>query len=77
MAIPFDKKHPILLCKQNYFATLITEHVHVRCGHGGVKDTLTEISTKYWFIKGRQFVTKVLYVGMQYVANLKGYITEQ
>jgi len=59
--LPFATKHPILLCKQHYFSTLVTEFAHARCGHGGVKDTLTEVRTKYWLIKGRQFVRKTLY----------------
>ena len=59
--LPLSKKHPILLCKEHYFATLVTKHAHERCGHSGVKDTLTEVRTKYWFAKGRQFVRKILY----------------
>ena len=60
-AIPFDKKHPILLSKQHHLATLITEHAHVRCGHSGVRETLTEIRAKHWFVIGRQFIRKILY----------------
>ena len=59
--ISLNKKHPILLSKQHYFATLITEHAHERTGHSGVKDTLTEVRSKYWFVRGRQFVRKILY----------------
>jgi len=59
--IPYSKRHPILLHKQHHFATLITEHAHERTGHSGVKDTLTEVRSKYWFVKGRQFVRKTLY----------------
>ena len=29
--------------------------------HGGVEDTLTEIQSKYWFVRGRQFVEKILH----------------
>ena len=29
--------------------------------HGGVKETLTEIRAKYWFVRGRQFVRKIIY----------------
>ena len=59
--IPYSKKHPILLCEQHHFAILITEQAHVRTGHGGVKDKLTEIRSKYWFVRGRQFVRKIMY----------------
>jgi len=40
---------------------LITEHAHEQTGHGGVKDTLTEVRSKYWFVRGRQFIRKTLY----------------
>ena len=28
---------------------------------GGVKETLTEIQSKYWVVRGRQFVRKIIY----------------
>jgi len=59
--ISYDKRHPILLPKQHYFAILITKHAHERTGHSGVKSTLTEVRSKYWFVRGRQFVRKLLY----------------
>ena len=40
---------------------LITQYAHERTMHGGVKDTLTEIRSKYWFVRGRQFVRKILH----------------
>ena len=54
--ISVSKKHPILLPKQHHFAMLIIEQAHERTGHGGVKDVLMEVRTKYWFVRGRQFV---------------------
>ena len=54
-------KHPILLSKQHHFAVLVTERAHERTGHSGVKDTLTEVRCKYWFVRGRQFVRKIVY----------------
>ena len=29
--------------------------------HGGVKETLTELRSKYWFVRGRQFVRKIIH----------------
>ena len=29
--------------------------------HGGVKETLTEIRSKYWVVRGRQFVRKIIH----------------
>ena len=59
--ISFSKKHPIILPKQHHFAMLIIEQAHERTGHGVVKDVLTEVRTKYWFVRGRQFVRKILH----------------
>ena len=59
--ISYSSKHPILLSKQHHLTTLITQYAHERTMHGGVKDTLTEIRSKYWIVKGRQFVRKIIY----------------
>ena len=59
--IPYETKHPILLTKQHHFSTLIVRHAHERTSHGGVKDTLTDVHSQYWFVKGRQFVRKLLH----------------
>ena len=58
--ISYETKHPILLTKQHHFSTLIVRHAHERTSHGGVKDTLTDVRSQYWFVKGRQFVRKLL-----------------
>jgi len=52
----YNKKHPILLPKQHYFAILIIRQAHERTGSSGIKSTLTEVRSKYWFVHGRQFV---------------------
>ena len=59
--LSYFSKHPILLSKQHHLATLITQYAHERTMHGGVKDTLTEIRSRYWFVRGRQFVRKILH----------------
>ena len=35
---------------------LIIHEAHLKTKHGGVKDTLSEISSQYWLIQGRQVV---------------------
>ena len=59
--ISYNKRHPILLTKQHYLATLITRHAQERTGHSGVKSTLIKVRSKYWFMRGRQFVRKLLF----------------
>ena len=40
---------------------LIVKHTHERTLHGGIKDTLTEVRSKYWLVKGRQFVRRIIH----------------
>ena len=41
-------------------AVLITRQAHEKVLHNGVKDTLTEIRTKYWVVKGRSLVKSIV-----------------
>ena len=59
--IPYTAKHPILLTKSHHLAVLIVQDAHERVMHNGIKETLTEIRSKYWIIKGRQFVRQVIH----------------
>lgn len=56
-----SEKNPILLDKEHYVTALIVRHCHERVHHNGIKETLTEIRSKFWIIRGRQFVRKILY----------------
>lgn len=51
--IPLDKGHPLI--------ALIVMDAHRRVMNNGVKETLTEIRSAYWLIRGRQFVRKVIH----------------
>ena len=47
---------------RNHRATqLIIEECHERVEHNGVKETLTELRSKFWVVKGRQFVRKIIH----------------
>ena len=46
-------KHPVLLPKKYHLTVLIVRDAHERVMHNGVKETLTELRTKYWIIRGR------------------------
>jgi len=59
--LPCTTKYPILLSKEHYLATLIVLDAHNRVMHNGVKETLTEVRSKYYIIRGRQFVRRLLY----------------
>ena len=59
--VPYSTKHPTLLCKAHHFTHLVVRDAHKRVFHNGVKETLTEIRSKFWIAKGRQFVRQVLH----------------
>lgn len=46
-------KHPILLPSSHHFTMLVIRRSHVKVLHGGVKETLTELRSRFWIVKGR------------------------
>lgn len=58
--LPFSTRHPVLLDQRHHLTTLIVRNAHCRVKHNGVKETLTELRSGYWIIRGRSFVRKVL-----------------
>ena len=52
---------PILLDKKHRLATLIAMDAHKRVMHNGVPETLAELRSQYWLIRGRQFVRKLIH----------------
>ncbi|CAB3995911.1 PREDICTED: uncharacterized protein LOC106817579 [Paramuricea clavata] len=59
--LPYSAKYPILLDTAHYLTTLIVRDCHERVMHGGVKATLTELRSKFWLVRGRNFVRKLLF----------------
>ena len=54
--LPSDTKHPIILPGKHYFTELIIRRGHERVYHNGVKETLTEVRSRYWILRGRAAV---------------------
>ena len=54
-SILYGMKHAIFLSKYCFLATLIVRNAHERVMHNGVKDTLTEIRSRFWIVKRRSF----------------------
>ena len=50
--LPEPARHPILLHKGHHFTWLIVSDFHARIMHSGVKETLTQLRTMYWVVKG-------------------------
>ena len=59
--IRYDAKHPILLPRSHHLTLLIVRRAHQRVLHNGVKDTLNEVRSKFWIVKGRSFVRAVIH----------------
>ena len=55
-----DSKYPIALSKEHKLAQRIILECHKRVNHRKVRTTLSELRSKFWISKGRQFVKKVL-----------------
>lgn len=53
-------QNPILLDKNHHLTELIFGGHH-RVFHNGVRDTLTELRSEYWLVKGQQFVRKLIH----------------
>ena len=60
-SVPYSTRHPILLLKGHHFTKLIVRRAHERVLHDGVKETLAEIRSKFWIVKGRSFVRQLLH----------------
>ncbi|XP_077534456.1 uncharacterized protein LOC144146373 [Haemaphysalis longicornis] len=55
-----DVKHPILLPARRKLTCLIVLAAHHHTLHGGVEATLTETRERFWIVKVRQTVKRVL-----------------
>ncbi len=58
--LQLEAKSPIILPRENRFTQILILECHKRVHHGGGRSTLTKLSTKFWVVKGRQYVKKVL-----------------
>ena len=76
-----EAKHPAILPKLHHVSDLIIRHHHLRCGHSGLKHTLSMIRERYWIVQARDSLRRVLngcfhckrtqaVVGQQKMANL-------
>ena len=51
----------MLLPNGHHFTTLLVLDCHQRIKHGGIKETLTELRTRFWTVKGQSVVKKILH----------------
>ena len=55
-----NSKNPTLLLKQSHFSHLVTLFSHLQAKHGGIKDTISQVRSKYWIISIRQLVKSII-----------------
>ena len=59
--ISYQANHPILLPGASYFTLLVIRRAHERVFHNGVKETLNEICERFWVLRGRATVRKLVH----------------
>ena len=58
--LEFNTKHPIIIPKDHRLTESIVQKCHREVHHCGVRATLGRLRTKYWVVKGRQMVKRIL-----------------
>ena len=56
--LPSETIHPILLPHDHYITNLIIQDYHERVVHNGTKETLLQLRSRFWVIKGCQLMKK-------------------
>ena len=60
-SLPYSVNFPVLLPRKQYFTQLVIRQSHENVKHNGVRETLIEVRSKFWIIKGTQAVKHVLF----------------
>ena len=60
--VSYATKYPVLLHNVHHLTILLIKKAHSRVLHNGVKETLTELRSKFWIVKGRSVVKKIIHV---------------
>ena len=55
-SMEYQTRNPALLPRDHHQTNLFIEQCHEKVHHGGVRETLTELRTRFWVSKGRQAV---------------------
>ena len=58
--VSYDCKHPILLPANDPYTILVIKKAHERVLHNWVKETLTEVRSRYWIVRGRSAIKQIL-----------------
>lgn len=58
--IDYEAMHPVILPSKGDVVRLLVEHYHVVVGHSGWAATVNEIREKFWIIKGKCTIKRIL-----------------
>jgi hypothetical protein len=58
--LSMEAKFPIILPRLHHLTNLIIIAAHEKVFHNGLKETLTQLRSRFWIIKGRQKVKQVI-----------------
>lgn len=59
--VSYSSRNPLLLPNSHPFTDLLILECHRRVAHNGVKETLSELRSCFWVIRGRQVVRRILF----------------
>ncbi|UYV60869.1 hypothetical protein LAZ67_1002644 [Cordylochernes scorpioides] len=57
---PENFKYPVLLPSSHFLSEQLIRQVHKNLGHAGVLVTLSKLREKYWILRGRKTVSRIL-----------------
>ena len=58
--LPYDSRYPMLLPSNHEYTDLVIQLCHRAVMHNGVQETLAQLRSRFWVVKGRQAVKRVL-----------------
>ena len=58
--LSYDLKHPVILPYKHHVTDLIIKDHHLKVGHIGQESVLSSLRHKYWILKGRSAVRRIL-----------------
>ena len=58
--LPYSARFPAILPRKHQFTVLVIKRSHSNVMHNGVKETLTDLRSRFWVVRGRQTVRDVI-----------------
>ena len=58
--LSFESKHPLIIPSNHHVTSVLILHVHAKEGHAGENHILSTIRRRFWIVKGRAAVKRVI-----------------